>query len=196
MPDTSGVKNMRAAVEVFIADKKVENLSSDLIRKYERELGRLASFCEGRGVYTLAGINRELITRFCSDWNELYPSAITRNKLAERYKSFLRFCRVAGWLPDVPAWPKMPAAGAPTLPLSEAEYSRLLDSAYVVVRSPQNAAEDNKSYEYWCERVRGLFILMRHSGLPIQDALTLPRTALIQRCYRPPDRYLTHQDGD
>ena len=41
---------MRAAVEVFIADKKVENLSSDLIRKYERELGRLASFCEGRGV--------------------------------------------------------------------------------------------------------------------------------------------------
>ena len=63
-PDTPGVKNMRAAVEVFIADKKVENLSSDLIRKYERELGRLASFCEGHGVYTLAGINRELITRF------------------------------------------------------------------------------------------------------------------------------------
>lgn len=74
----------------------------------------------------------------------------------------------------------MPASGAPTLPLSEAEYSRLLDSAYVVVRSPQNAAEDNQTYEYWCKRVRGLFILMRHSGLAIQDALTLPRTALIQ----------------
>ena len=48
VPDTPGIKNMRAAVEVFIADKKVESLSSDLIRKYERELGRMASFCEGR----------------------------------------------------------------------------------------------------------------------------------------------------
>jgi integrase/recombinase XerD len=52
VPDTPGVKNLRAAVDVFLADKKVENLSSDLIRKYERELGRLASFCEGRGVYS------------------------------------------------------------------------------------------------------------------------------------------------
>lgn len=95
MPDTPGGKNIRAAVEVFIADKKVENLSSDLIRKYERELGRLASFCEGRGVYSFAGINRELITQLCSDWKDLYPSSLTRNKLAGHYKSFLEFCLVA-----------------------------------------------------------------------------------------------------
>ena len=170
---------MRAAVEVFIADKKVENLSSDLIRKYERELGRLASFCEGRGVYTLAGINRELITRFCSDWKDLYPSSLTRNKLAEHYKSFLKFCRVAGWLVEVPIWPKMKAEETPTLPLTADEYERLLDAVYVVVKAPQNHVVENQSQEYWIKRVRGLSLLMRSSGLSIQEALTLSRSALI-----------------
>jgi hypothetical protein len=46
--ETSGTKNIRAAVEVFIMDKRVEDLSDDLIRKYERELGLLATYCEGR----------------------------------------------------------------------------------------------------------------------------------------------------
>jgi len=145
---TPGTKNIRAAVEVFITDKRVENLSADLIRKYERELGRLATYCEGRAVYTLAGINRELITGFCTDWRGRYPSGNTRNKLAERYKSFLKFCRVAGWLVDVPQWPKMKAEQAPTQPLTEEEYERLLDAVYVVVRAPQDAIVEDQTHEY------------------------------------------------
>jgi integrase/recombinase XerD len=173
-------KSIRAAVEVFIADKRVENLSADLVRKYERELGRLAKYCEDQAVYTLAGINRELITGFCTDWSDRYPSGNTRNKLAERYKSFLKFCRVAGWLVDVPQWPKMKAEQTPTLPLTNAEYARLLDAVYVVVKAPQNAVVEDQTHEYWCQRVHGLFQLMRHCGLSIQDALTLPRSALIK----------------
>lgn len=178
--ETPGTKNIDAAVEVFIADKKVENLSADLVTKYQRELGRLATYCGGQGVYTLAGINREIITGFCTDWNERYPSSLTRNKLAERYKSFLKFCRVAGWLVEIPQWPKMKAEEAPTLPLSKDEYARLLDAVYVVVRAPQDAVVENQSHEYWCQRVHGLFQLMRHSGLSIQDALTLPRSSLLK----------------
>jgi site-specific recombinase XerD len=173
-------KNIRAAIEVFIADKRVENLSADLIHKYEREFGRLATYCEGRGVYTLAGINRELITGFCTDWSERYPSGNTRNKLAERYKPFLKFCQVAGWLVDVPQWPKMKPEQTPTLPLTEEEYARLLDAVYVVVRAPQNTLVEDQTHKYWYQRGHGLFQLMRHSGLSIQDALTLPRSALIR----------------
>jgi hypothetical protein len=47
--EPKGLKNIRAALNVFIADKRVESLSADLVRKYERELGRLASHCEGQG---------------------------------------------------------------------------------------------------------------------------------------------------
>ncbi len=50
--------------------------------------------------------NREIITGFCADWNKRYPSSLSRNKLAEQYKSFLKFCGVAGWLVDIPQWPK------------------------------------------------------------------------------------------
>lgn len=178
--ETPGVKNIRSAIKGFIADKRVENLSPDLVKKYERELGRLTSFCEGRGAYTLAGINCELITRFCSDWTELYPSANTRNKLAERYKSFLKFCRVAGWLSDVPAWPKMKAEQIPTLPLISDDYDRLMDAVYVVVKAPENHLVENQGHVYWHKRVLGLFLLMRHSGLSIQNALTLPHPALIK----------------
>ncbi|WP_433971960.1 tyrosine-type recombinase/integrase [Tunturiibacter lichenicola] len=178
--ETTGTRNIRSAIEVFITDKKVENLTADLIRKYERELGRLASYCEARAVFTLGGINREIITGFCSDWHERYPSSLTRNRLAERYKSFLKLCRLAGWLVEIPQWPKMKAEQTPTLPLTAEEYRRLLDAVYVVVRSPQDAVVKNQSHEYWCQRVHGLFQLMRHSGLSIQDALTLPRSALVK----------------
>jgi hypothetical protein len=42
-------KNLRAAIEVFVADKRVQGVPQDVVAKYERELGRLATYCEGRG---------------------------------------------------------------------------------------------------------------------------------------------------
>ena len=47
-PDTqAGDKSILAAVEVFLADKRVEDLSADLVKKYERELARFTTSCEG-----------------------------------------------------------------------------------------------------------------------------------------------------
>ena len=77
-------------MDVFIAEKRVEGLTSDLIKKYTLWLGRLVSFCEGHGVYTLRAIDRELLIAFCANWETLYPSSMTRSKLLERYKSFFR----------------------------------------------------------------------------------------------------------
>ena len=176
-----GTKNIRAAIEVFIADKTVENLSPDLITKYTLHLGRLASFCEGRGVYTVGGIDRELITGFCSGWPAQYPSTITRAKLRERYKSFMNYCFEAQWLARVPAWPKIKMDAPPTMPLTAKEYERLLDAVFVIVKAPVDAVVPNQTYEYWTKRVRGLFLLMRYSGLAIMDALTLKRAELIER---------------
>lgn len=174
-------RDIRSAVDVFIAEKRVEGLTPDLIKKYTLWLGRLVSFCEGRGVYTLRAIDRELLIAFCSNWETLYPSSMTRSKLLERYKSFLRFCVEAGWLATVPKWPKIQVETTPTMPLTLSEYNRLLDSVYAVVRSPENPTVKNQTYEYWASRVQGLFELMRWSGLSIQDALTFRRDGLIHR---------------
>jgi integrase/recombinase XerD len=175
-----GTKNIREAIEVFVADKMNEDLSPDLITKYRLHLGRLASYCEGRGVYTVGGIDRELVTHFCSTWKDLYPSGNTRSKLRERYKSFMKFCRDAKWVGEVPQWPKMKVDEVPTLPLTKDEYTRLLDAVFVVVKAPENAVVDNQTYDYWTKRIHALFQLMRFSGLSIQDALTLPRRELIK----------------
>ena len=172
-------RDIRSAVDVFIAEKRVEGLTSDLIKKYTLWLGRLVSFCEGHGVYTLRAIDRELLIAFCTNWETLYPSSMTRSKLLERYKSFLRFCVEAGWLATVPKWPKIQVETTPTMPLTLSEYNQLLDAVYAVVRSPENPTMENQTYEYWASRVQGLFQLMRWSGLSIQDALTFRRDGLI-----------------
>jgi site-specific recombinase XerD len=172
-------RDIRSAVDVFIAEKRVEGLTSDLIKKYTLWLGRLVSFCEGHGVYTLRAIDRELLIAFCANWETLYPSSMTRSKLLERYKSFLRFCVEAGWLATVPKWPKIQVETSPTMPLTLSEYNQLLDAVYAVVRSPENPTVENQTYEYWASRVQGLFQLMRWSGLSIQDALTFRRDGLI-----------------
>jgi hypothetical protein len=134
-------------------------------------------------VYTVRGITGEVVIGFMANWEQLYPSTLTRQKLRERYKSFMRFCEVQDWLTKLPAWPTILADdddGAPTMPLEPEEYERLLDTVFVVVKAPQDAIVENQTYEYWTKRVHGFFQLMRWSGLSIMDALTLRRSELFE----------------
>lgn len=177
-------RDIRSAIDVFIASKQVQNLTPDLIKKYKLWLGRLVSHCEGRGVHTVGGITGEVVIGFMANWEQLYPSTLTRQKLRERYKSFMRFCEEQDWITKRPPWPKIlidDDDGAPTMPLEPEEYKRLLDAVFVVVKVPQNAVVENQTYEYWTKRVRGFFQLMRWSGLSIMDALTLRRSELFKR---------------
>jgi integrase/recombinase XerD len=123
----------------------------------------LREYCEQNRVFTIQGITRELLTGFCATWPDLYPSTYTRAKVRERVKSFLRYCYEAQWIPRIPQLAKIKVEEPPTLPLSKAEYTRLLDAIESTVtkeRQPQ---------------VHALIQLMRWSGLAIRDALTLKR---------------------
>lgn len=175
-------KNLRDAIKVFVSAKEVEGLTADRIGKLNLWLGRFASFLESKGIFTCHSITGEHIVGFCKGWESQYPSALTRSKLRESYKTFMRFCQAQGWLNRLPDWPKIQAEDkAPTMPLTDDEYERLLDSVYAVVKAPANAAVESQTYEYWCKRVRGLFLLMRWSGLSIMDALTCLRERLFER---------------
>lgn len=164
-------KTIEEAITLFIADKKIQGLTPDLLKKYTLWLGRLRMHCESKGIFTVQGITRETVTEFCTDWPELYPSTYTRAKLRERYKSFFRYCFESQWIERVPIWPKVKIEEPPTLPLTAEEYERLLDAVHVAVR--------DRKYDYWVARVRALFQLMRWSGLAIMDALTLRRDELV-----------------
>ena len=161
-------KNIRAAVEVFIADKRVQGVTADVVAKYERELGRLAAYCEGQGAYTVQGVTRELLTGYAATWETLYPSSQTRSVVRSRCRGFLRYCCEAQWLPRIPVLPKVRVDECPTLPLDADEYARLLEAADRF-KAPPPAAH-----------VRALVQLMRWSGLSIRDALTLRTDRILQ----------------
>jgi integrase/recombinase XerD len=165
--EPSGTKDIRVAVEVFLADKKVQGITDDVVAKYERELGRLASFCEGRGIYTVQGLTRELLTGFATTWESAYPSSQTRSVVRTRCRGFLRYCYEAQWISRIPSLPKISVDEAPTMPLDAEEYMRLLEASDKFQGPPP------------ASQVRALVQLMRWSGHAIRDSLTLPTNRII-----------------
>jgi site-specific recombinase XerD len=168
-PDAAAdARTVQNAIDVFLQDKKVQGVTASVMGKYTRELARLREYCERNNVYTVQGITRELLTGFCATWPDLYPSSYTRAKVRERVRSFLRYCYEVQWLARIPALPKMKIEEPPTLPLSDAEYTRLLKAI------PATVTKDKRV------QVHALIQLMRWSGLAIRDALTLKRTEIIE----------------
>ncbi|HEX6504422.1 MAG TPA: tyrosine-type recombinase/integrase [Terriglobales bacterium] len=149
-------------------DKKNQGISADVLGKYERELDRLKAFAAGKGVFTVAGLTRELLIEYQSGWEDAYPSSNTRQMVQARLKNFLRFCYDNKWLDRVPRLSPIKADEAPTLPLTAKEYKHLLKTVPVSFADAQKAA-----------RVRGLVQTMRWSGLAIRDAVTLRRDEII-----------------
>ena len=162
-------RTLADAIEVFKTDKKNQRITEDVLGRYNRELDRLRDFAERKGVFTVAGLSRELFIEYQSSWEDLYPSSNTRQSVQARLKNFLRFCFDSKWLDRVPQLSPIKADEVPTMPLTEEEYKRLLDTVPVSFPNTQKAL-----------RVRALVRLMRHSGLAISDSATLRRDELIR----------------
>ena len=180
------VRELRACIDVFIQDKRVQSVTEGVIGKYTSLLYRLHTYCEGRRVHTVQGLTRDLLTGFLSTWPELYPSSTTRAKVRERLRSFLRYCYEAQWLDRVPPLPKMKVDEPETQPLTPAEYERLLRAVRPVVaagdprrrtgRNEGRRSPDEEEAIY--AKVRAFLETMRWTGLAIRDTLTLRRDAL------------------
>jgi len=169
VPDVKAAEAQRtiqAAIDAFITDKEVQGVTSSVMGKYKRELDRLRDYCESQRVFTLLALTRELLTGFCATWPELYPSSYTRSKVRERVRTFLRYCYESQWLPRIPQLPKIKVEEPPTLPITPAEYTRLLAAIATTVTKDMRT------------KVHALIQLMRWSGLAIRDALTLKRGEL------------------
>lgn len=185
-PDTPTDKPLDEAVKLFLKEKVTEGLSDDVVKKYTRLLSRLQTFCETKSVFTVQGITRDLITLFCAEWPQQYPSSITRTKLRERLRSFLRYCFEAQWLDRVPAVTKFQIDEPETQPLTPEEYTQLLASINTAMRNgdPRRKTERNcgrrslAEEDNVCLTVRAFLQTMRWTGLAIRDALTLKRDTL------------------
>ena len=159
-------KTIANAIELFLMERKTAGLNASVVKKYERELERFRQFFEARSKFFPADISLETLVQYRGTWDDLYPSSLTRQQVQTRLRRFLRFCHNGGWLERVPILSAITADEPPTMPLSPAEYTKLL-------------AEIPKKFEGdKAARVRALVQLMRHSGLAIRDAVTLQRSEI------------------
>lgn len=159
-------KTIADAIKLFIAERKTAGLNSSVVKKYERELERFRQFFEARSKFFPKDIDLEMLVLYRETWDDLYPSSLTRQQVQTRLRRFLRFCHNGGWLERVPTLSAITAEEPPTMPLSTADYTKLL-------------AEIPKKFEgAKATRVRALVQLMRHSGLAIRDAVTLQRSEI------------------
>jgi hypothetical protein len=79
----SDTKNLRAAIEVFATDKRVQGVTEDVVAKYERELGRLATYCEGPGGLHGSGCDAGTPDRICCDVGD--PLSVITDALRGAY---------------------------------------------------------------------------------------------------------------
>jgi site-specific recombinase XerD len=153
-------------VELFLKDKRTEGMTEQVVKKYERELSRFESFMAKRSKFLPHDISAADLTEFRSGWADLYPSSTTRGKVQERLKAFLKYCYNARLTERVPPMSAIKVETAPTLPLTDAQYTKLL--AVIPVEFTGSKVT----------RVRALVQMMRHTGLAIRDAVTLERSEL------------------
>jgi integrase/recombinase XerD len=177
-PETTS-KLIAEAVRVFVQDKQVQKVSAGVVSRYRSELGRFASFCESRKVHTVQLIDRELITGYAATWDAHYKSSNTQASVRERLRGFLRYCYEAKWLDRVPQVPKVIVSEPPTMPLTDEEYDRVLAQIDLVRPMRSDARGVTRLLSKTTKhKLRALILLMRWTGLAIQDAVKLPKARL------------------
>jgi len=154
-----GGRLLSHAIETFLANKKAQGVGRSIQGHYTVRLKRLLQFSEGRGLFEIKqALTVENLTAFRATWEDLYPSTHTRSLVQKEMKTFARFCYDAGWIERIPRLSPVMVDEPETEPLTDAEYSKLLEHA--------------------TGKIRTLILVMRWSGLAIRDASTLKREDL------------------
>ncbi len=155
------------AVEKFLKEAAVRNLAATTIKK-RRELleGKLLPFCARRGHRQLRDLTVERLREFRHGWTY---SPLSAAKRLEYLRAFLRFCVEAGWIERNPAAALKPTkvSHRSTLPFTDAEVERLLDAARALT-----------NFGRYGPRIEPMILLLRYSGLRMQDAACLERARL------------------
>ncbi len=145
------------AIKTFDANKEAQGVKPRVRSMYARELKRLREFSERQGFFTVAhALTIENLIALRATWNEVYPSSSSRAVVQKHLNNFLRFCYDAKWIDRIPRLSPIKIDSPETLPLTPAEYAKILKAA--------------------TGKTRVLIQLMRWSGLAVRDASTLKRS--------------------
>ena len=151
---------IREACSIFLdQEARIRNLRQGTIQGYETVFRSLWRWADGNGQLALEDLDESAVRVWVGSWT-CRPST-TRQRLSQ-LKVFFRFTVERGWATRSPLATLRPpkSNSPPTMPLKESEMRALLE-----------ASKDQP-------KERALILLMRYSGLPIGDAVTLKKESL------------------
>lgn len=158
------------AVTQFTADAKARHLTDATLAKYRVLLTDLEKFGEDRDIKFVRSLTIQDVREFRANWKD---GAISAHKKLERLRAFLSFCVSSKWLDENPAKGVKPpkVTTPPTLPFSDEEMARMLKACDQYPRK-NSLGLDNRA------RIKAFVLLLRYSGLRLQDATTLEKVRL------------------
>jgi integrase len=148
-------------------------LQPSTLRKHRYLCKQITSFAETKGWETVKSWNLERTAEFRNSWNELNLGAV---KKLERLRQLLQFWLERGWIEKNYAKQlgNPQVRRVPTLPYTKEEMALILAACERWGTHCQG--ERGKVNPL---RIRALVLLMRYSGLRIQDAVTIGRDRII-----------------
>jgi len=161
---------IKEATDSFVADAGARNLQDGTLRKYRLLFRQLQEFADAQGFRCLKELDTGALRRFRVSWHDRNLSAL---KKLERLRSFFRFACENGWVSANPAkkLQRPQVSQRPTMPFSQDDMVKIL--AACNEWGEKHQGETRARENSW--RIRALVLLLRYSGLRIQDAVTLAR---------------------
>lgn len=158
---------IREALQKYFDDAEARNLAKSTVRK-RRELlnGKLLPYCQAKGFDRLKDLNVDALRSFRKTWKFSATSAVKR---LEYLRGFLRFCEESEWIERNPAKAIKPpkVTQSPTLPFEDQDIKATLE-----------AADKLAAWGSFGPKLKAMVLLLRHSGLRLQDAACLERARL------------------
>jgi integrase len=160
---------VEAALGAFIAKKQGQRLSHSWLYKFSLMQRELVNFARGRGLTYIDELSDDELGLLSRSWK---VAPITAQKRQERWHSFFAYCIRKRWVKHNPVEELGPikVRPVPTDYFSREEFQKLVDVTYDTTHWTTNPGHR--------DRVRALLLLMRYSGLRLNDAVTLERARL------------------
>ena len=172
LPDVS--ITIKSACEKYLDDaENGRKLQPSTLRKHRYLCEQLKAFAAARGWETVKFWNLERAAEFRNSWNELNLGAV---KKLERLRQLFQFWHERGWIEKnfAKQLSNPQVRRVPTLPFTKEEMARILASCQNWGTHCQGERGNVNPF-----RIRALVLLMRYSGLRIQDAVTIASERII-----------------
>jgi site-specific recombinase XerD len=162
-------KTVAQAIELFLANKRGENLAADSLYRHEHVTASLLKFCDDAGVLLIKDVTLDVLTSWRGQWTVQAPQA--RRSRQEKVRNFFKFCLGAGMIATNPAAQmsviKVKNDSDAVRVFEPKEYDQVIAATGKTTMTPGSAA-----------RIKALMQLQRYSGLSLVDAVCLSKDEL------------------